>query len=140
MKELLAKEIELEFEELPNMAMGDAPYEKTVEGLTKLMSTQIELKKVEAEIELKSEMQAKQLEIEAAKVEIQKQQLDLQKQQNKHNKWETVLQVLTTVGLGIAGLAVTVWGTNYTMEYEDKGVMPTTLAGREHTKKLFNKK
>ena len=158
MRDLLTEEIGLEFGELPNMAMGSPEYEKTIAGLTKLMTTQIELEKFEAEKKLKENEQKAQEELNAAKLareaqeredrvesqrqqlELQQKQLDLQKKQARQNMWGAILQVAATVGLGIGTIVLSVWGTHYTMEYEDKGVMPTTLAGKEHTKKLFSKK
>ena len=158
MKDLLKGELEAQFAAVQNLNLGSIEHEKTVAGLTKLMSTQIELEKFEADKQLKLDEQKRQADLDAVKMELDKQerenrlylqekelelkqkQVELQEKQHKENKKNNMLQLLTTVTISLVGFGLTVWGTKYTMEYEDKGVIPTTLAGREHTRGLFNKK
>lgn len=158
MKDLLVEEIKQEFDELPHLGIGTPEYEKTVAGLTKLMSTQIELDKFEAEQQCKLTEQKKQEELESLKMELDKQErenraylekkkleLDEQKlvldaKQQKHTKWNTVLQTLGTVGLGVAGLVVTVWSYNKAWNKEDDGYMISTEPGKDSQKKAFGKR
>lgn len=157
MRDLLNKEIEDQFLELPYMEVGSANYEKTVTGLTKLIEKEVELYKFDAERQDKLEQQKRQeelqrvkeeldriekqnqLDLQAKQLEMQQKQFELQAKQHKHTMWVNGLQILATVGIALIGVGVKVWGTKTTLEYEDKGVIPTTLAGREHTKQLFNK-
>lgn len=159
MKDLLTEEIGQEFEGLKNMELGTKECETAINGITKLMEKAIELEKFEVEQQVNFDKQARQEELEDVKMELdkqerenrlylqekqlelQKKQVELQEAQQKHNKWNSALQILATVGIGLAGLAVTVWGTKYTTSKElDDGLIQTTEAGKAHTRGLFNRK
>lgn len=157
MQDLLAGEIKSEFGKLTNVELGSSEHTAAVTSLTKLMEKNIELKKFDVEREDKLELQRRQEELEQVKLELDKQerqnrldlqakqlelqqkQIDLQKEQHKQNVKNNTIQILVAVGTTLLTAALTVWGTNTTLEFEKEGTV-TTTAGRGFMGRLFNKK
>ena len=146
MSDLLNREVEAQFGEIQYLEFGSDHHQKAVTGITTLVKQQFEIEKFEterldklAEQKKQEELEAKKVEIEDRKLQLQEKQLVVQAKQNKQSSINSLLGVLATVGIAALGIGVNIWGTKYTMKYEDEGVMPTTQAGREHTKRLFNK-
>lgn len=154
MKELLIKEVESQLVDLSNVPLGTPEYTAAIAGIGALARSVSEIDKYENE-KLKLELQESKeeakyeqegierldrLDLQERQLELQKQQLELQEKQNKQISRNGWIQLGITALVSLIGIGVKVWGTKYTMEYEDTGVMPTTLAGREHSKSLFDNK
>ena len=124
-KSLLRDEIRDEIETLSKMEVGSEGYEKTVNGLTKLMDRAIEMDKLENEQEEKE----KNREIET---ELKTQQLEDEKKDRK------VRNAISIAGIIIPTL-VTIWGTKASFKFEQEGTV-TTIMGRGFINKLLPKK
>ena len=124
-KSLLRDEIRDEIETLSKMEVGTEGYEKTVNGLTKLMDRAIEMDKLENEQEEKE----KNREIET---ELKAQQLEDEKKDRK------VRNAISIAGIIIPTL-VTIWGTKASFKFEQEGTV-TTIMGRGFINKLLPKK
>lgn len=154
MKQQLIEEIGYEFSEINETKVGSVERKEAILGLATLIKTHNEIE--EREIERQKQVDQQKLEdlkLEQMKQEreerldLQKVQLQQQKDQNlllvKQNKRATILgwaQLLLTTGISIGGIALTVWGSKYTMKYEDEGIIPSTQAGKEHTRHLYDKR
>ena len=120
-KEALDGEISTELEVLESMETNSEDYKIMVEGLTKLIDRSMELEK----IEIGKAQEAKKIKFEA--------------QQAKTNK------IFQWVGYGISAagivipVAVTIWGTKVTLNFEKEGTV-TTMMGRGFINKLLPKK
>lgn len=121
---LLREEIENEFEELRKMEIGTDAYRATVDGLTKLVDRAIEIDRFEAELGEKIESRANdaELKLQAARDE-------------KINRF--VSHGIDVVGI-ILPIAVTIWGTKASFEFEKEGTI-STLMGRGFINKLLPK-
>ena len=121
----LNEEIQDELQNLGQMELGSDQYQKTVEGISKLMDRSIEMKKFDAEMTNKETCQANDLELRV-------QQLEAEKKDNKIRN-----------GITIAGIviptAVTIWGTLKSFKFEESGTV-TTIMGRGFINKLLPKK
>ena len=104
-RNLLHEEIESEFEELGKMQVGTEDYQKTVEGLTKLMDRAIEIDKVESDIRAKDETREIETQLKAKQL----------KDENRNN---TVKNVLTGVSI-LSGAGLTIWGTLKSLKFEE---------------------
>ena len=124
-KSLLRDEIRDEIETLSKMEVGSEGYEKTVNGLTKLIDRSIEMDKLENEQEEKE----KNREIET---ELKTQQLEDEKKDRK------VRNAISIAGIIIPTL-VTIWGTKASFMFEKEGTV-TTIMGRGFINKLLPKK
>lgn len=124
-KELLNGEIGDEMEVLKNMKLGTDEYKIAVDGVTKLYDRAIEIKKIEAEQELKRQQH------EADQKFKEEQQRDERNDRRIKN------------GLTLAALVVTtgtaVWGTIKSIKFEETGTI-TTIMGRGWINKLIPKK
>lgn len=134
---LLEKRIQAEELELKNaQVLGAQELEE------QLKSKELELKNEELKIKAEElglkneELNFKVEELETKNTQI----LSEQELEKKKAKVENLLK-LAGYGVTLVSLAVTVgvkvWGTKFTLGYEDKGVMPTTEAGRSFVKDLF---
>lgn len=123
--ELLNGEIGEEMEVLKDMKLGTDEYKIAVDGVTKLYDRAIEIKKIEAEQELKRRQQ------EADQRFKEEQQRDERNDRVVKN------------GLTLAALLVTtgtaVWGTIKSIKFEESGTI-TTIMGRGWINKLIPKK
>lgn len=118
---LLRDEIQDEFEQLSKMELGTEQYEKTVNGLAKLMDKAIEFEKFNVECDENSK------------------EYDLKCTQNeKEEKDRLIKNIIAAAGIIIpAGL--TVWGTFKSIKFEQEGTI-TTIMGRGFINKLLPKK
>jgi uncharacterized membrane protein (DUF106 family) len=153
MKDLLVEEVKSELGELSKLDVGTQEYTAAITGITKLMEKSVEIDRFEAEKldklnlndqeRLKREQMEQErkdrLSLQEMQMEIQRRQIKLQEEQQKANVRNNTLQILTMVGTTVLTAAITVWGTNTTLEFEKEGTV-TTSAGKSFLGKLFNKK
>lgn len=125
-KNLLREEITDEIGHLSKMQVGSDEYEKTVNGLTKLVDRLNEMEKVEME-KTNSNVENE------CKIEEQ----DLKRQQLEDDKKDRLIRNGLTGVSVIGGLAVTVWGTLKTFKFEETGTI-TSQAGRQFINKAIN--
>lgn len=125
-KNLLREEITEEIGHLSKMAVGSEDYEKTVNGLTKLVDRLNEMEKIEME-KTNSNVENE------CKIEEQ----DLKRQQLEDEKKDRLIRNSLTGVSVIGGLAVTVWGTLKTFKFEETGTI-TSQAGRQFINKAIN--
>lgn len=125
-KNLLREEITDEIGHLSKMQVGSEEYEKTVNGLTKLVDRLNEMEKVEME-KTNSNVENE------CKIEEQ----DLKRQQLEDDKKDRLIRNGLTGVSVIGGLAVTVWGTLKTFKFEETGTI-TSQAGRQFINKAIN--
>lgn len=125
-KNLLREEITDEIGHLSKMQVGSEEYEKTVNGLTKLVDRLNEIEKVEME-KTNSNVENE------CKIEEQ----DLKRQQLEDDKKDRLIRNGLTGVSVIGGLAVTVWGTLKTFKFEETGTI-TSQAGRQFINKAIN--
>lgn len=127
-KEALDGEISTELEVLESMETNSEDYKIMVEGLTKLIDRSMELEK----IEIGKAQEAEKIKLETKKIKFEAQQAKT----NKIFQW---------VGYGISAagivipVAVTIWGTKVTLNFEKEGTV-TTMMGRGFINKLLPKK
>jgi hypothetical protein len=127
-KEALDGEISTELEVLESMETNSEDYKIMVEGLTKLIDRSMELEK----IEISKAQEAEKIKNEAEKMKIEAEQAKT----NKIFQW---------IGYGISAagivipVAVTIWGTKVTLNFEKEGTV-TTMMGRGFINKLLPKK
>lgn len=111
---LLHEEIGNRFNELHEMKAGTPEYEKTVDGVAKLMDRAIEIEKLDKETQDKTETL------------------------KEEKKDRLVRNIIAAAGIIIPTL-VTVWGTKKSFEFEKEGTI-TTIMGRGFLQKLLPKK
>ena len=127
-KEALDGEISTELEVLESMETNSEDYKIMVEGLTKLIDRSMELEKIEI-----SKAQ------EAEKIKNEAEKMKFEAEQAKTNK------IFQLIGYGISAagivipVAVTIWGTKVTLNFEKEGTV-TTMMGRGFINKLLPKK
>lgn len=123
-EKLLKAEIQNEFEKLKEMEKGSDKYKVTVDGIAKLIDRAIEIDKLEADIQEKSENRENENEFKWR-----------QFQADKKDR-------LVKNGIAVAGIiipvAVTVWGTLKSLKFEETGTV-TTIMGRGFINKLLPK-
>lgn len=117
----LREEIQDEFEQLSKMELGTEQYEKTVNGLAKLMDKAIEIEKFNADVEEKfKENDLKNVQME------------------EERKDRLIKNIIAGAGVAIPAL-LTVWGTIKSIKFEQEGTI-TTIMGRGFINKLLPKK
>lgn len=127
-KKALDGEISTELEVLESMETNSEDYKIMVEGLTKLIDRSMELEK----IEISKAQEAEKIKNEAEKIKFEAEQAKT----NKIFQW---------IGYGISAagivipVAVTIWGTKVTLNFEKEGTV-TTMMGRGFINKLLPKK
>ena len=121
---LLKAEIENEFSELSKMSLGTEEYKVTVDGLVKLVDRAIELDKFDAELQEK---------VKSRDIDV-----DLKLQQAKDDKINRIVGHAINVAGIILPIAVTIWGTKASFEFEKEGTI-STLMGRGFVNKLLPK-
>lgn len=117
---MLNDEIKSELNELGKLEVGTEEYKIAVEGITKLMDRAIEINKINTDAQYK-------MEIENG---FKEKQMELDEKDRK------VRNILTALGI-ILPTGVSIWGTLKTLKFEEVGTI-TTVAGKEHVRKLFN--
>lgn len=124
-EEMLNEEIEAELGTLSKMTdVGSDSYKAAVDSIAKLTDRAIEFEKIkaakaEAELKQKAEAEQKQKELDDKK------------------KDRIVNTVVAGASIGLP-LAVTIWGTCKSFEFEKEGSI-TTLVGRGFINKLLKK-
>ncbi len=122
---LLENRIQHDFEQLKNMEVDSESYKATVDELVKLLDRNIEIKKVNNDIQDKTESRKVETELKREELET-----------NKKDQW--IKNGLTAASIGLP-LLVTIWGVYKTFEFEKEGVV-TTIMGRSFINKLMPKK
>ena len=122
---LLNDEIQSELRALEDLSLGTDEYEKTVNGLTKLMDRSIELQKIKAE----ADNNEANREVDS---ELKMMQMANEKKDNR------VKNILTGLGIAIPS-GVAIWGTLKSFKFEETGTI-TTILGRGWINKLIPKK
>lgn len=113
-RELLNDRIQDELAYLAGIDATSEEYDKTVDGVTKLLDRAIELEKIDIE--------------DARKAET----ID------DERKDRVVKNVISVVGIAVP-IVVTIWGTKKSFEFEKEGTI-TTIMGRGFIQKLLPKK
>lgn len=121
---LLCEEIEKEFGEIEKLEVGSEKHRAAVDSLTKLVDRAIEIDRMEAEMQEKIESRVSDAEF---KVQTAK--------DDKINR--IVSHSINVVGI-ILPIAVTIWGTKASFEFEKDGTI-STLMGRGFINKLLPK-
>ena len=125
---LLHEEINSELGRLGNMEVGTDQYKATVDGLTRLMDREIELKKLDLDTKDKFENR-KQAEKE----------YELKLAQVKEEKKGRIIKNIIDVAAIILPIGLTIWGTRKTFQFEEEGTITTTI-GRGFINKLLPRK
>ena len=120
---MLHEEIQSELDELSKIEVGSEKYKVAVDGVAKLMDRAIEIDKINADAQEK-------VESREAEIDLKLKQLEEDKKDRK------VRNGIAIAGIGIPAV-VSIWGTLKTLKFEEVGTV-TTLAGREHIRKIFN--
>ena len=121
---MLHDEIESELKNLGAMDCGSEDYKVAVDGLTKLLDRAIEMEKLDISLE---EAEAnRDNEIEKTMLQIEE-----EKKTRRSNLGASLLSVAAGVGTAIVGTLIT-------LKFEETGSV-STIAGKEWTRKLFNK-
>ena len=124
-KTLLCDGIRDEIDKLKKMQLGDEEYEKTVNGVTKLIGSVNDMDKLE------QERKAKELDREI--------ETDLKLKQLRDEQTDRYIRNGITIGCALLTALVTVWGTKASFEFEKEGTI-TTIMGRGFINKLLPKK
>lgn len=123
--ELLSQEILEEIEALQKMEVGSPEWEKTIEGLTKLLGKANERDKFKAEHDE-----------QVANRELENNWREKQAKEERIDRW-------VKNGIAVAGIlipvGVTIWGTLVSFKFEEEGTI-TTIMGRGFINKLLPKK
>jgi hypothetical protein len=142
MVDLLTEEIKSKMEEVSGLQIGTMEYEWAVTDINTLTKSVAELEKLEVE-KLEKINQSKQDELKLEQMkqqfDLQKRQVDLQEQQHKAQVRNNTIQALTIVGTTLLTAAITIWGTNTTLEFEKEGTV-TTSAGKSFLNRLFTRR
>lgn len=134
-KEALDGEISTELEVLESMETNSEDYKIMVEGLTRLIDRSMELEK----IEISKAQEAEKIKNEGEKIKLETKKIKFEAEQAKTNK------IFQWIGYGISAagivipVAVTIWGTKVTLNFEKEGTV-TTMMGRGFINKLLPKK
>lgn len=122
---LLTEEVQRQFKEVKNVEIGSDKYKATIDGLTKLVDREIEMEKFIIENE--------------GKIEAQNAENELKLKKMKDDKIDNLIKNSLTGFSIVSGLALTVWGTKKSIEFEKEGTF-TTIMGRGFIQKLLPKK
>ena len=122
---LLHKEIIHGLEVLKDQEPGSEAYRATIDGVTKLTDRAIELEKISIESQEKAENR-----------EIENELKLKQMKEDRIDRW--VKNGLSAAGI-LLPIAITVWGTKKSFEFEKEGTI-TTIMGRGFINKLLPKK
>lgn len=127
MKQELRAEILSELEEIGKIEIGTNEYKIAVDGVYKLAD---KLNQME-ELEIKKQELANDQYLKECEIELKTSELE----NDKKDRFVRNLITVVTVG---APLAVTIWGTYVTLNFEKEGTV-TTIPGRNFINKLFKK-
>lgn len=141
-KEALDGEISTELEVLESMETNSEDYKIMIEGLTRLIDRSMELEKIEiskAQEAEKIKFEGEKIKNEGEKIKLETKKIKFEAEQAKTNK------IFQWIGYGISAagivipVAVTIWGTKVTLNFEKEGTV-TTMMGRGFINKLLPKK
>lgn len=121
----LHDEVLNELEELRKMEVGSDKYKVAVDGVTKLIDKAIEIEKLNVE----ADDRVKALESES----------DLKREQMSDDKKDRIVRNVIAAAGVVLPLAVTVWGTVKSIEFEKEGTI-TTIMGRGFISKMIPRK
>lgn len=113
LKTLLDVEIEEQRNKLAKLEPGNKEYSDAVDALTKLMDRRIEIEKVE-QAETQSEKQLAE---------------------DRKTRWG---KIIVDAGLGVAGIAVTIWGAKASFKFEETGSI-CAQTGKKFMDRLFRR-
>ena len=122
---LLREEITAELQELNKLELGTDEYEKTVNGITKLVDRVIKMDENDLEYQDRAEAREKDADIR-------------EKQINDERKDRVAKNLIAIAGIVIP-IGLTIWGTKASFEFEKEGTV-TTIMGRGFINKLLPKK
>lgn len=122
---LLNEEIINQLEEVGKMDLGNESAKLTIDGVTKLTEKSIELEKLR--IQEEDLIEKRNMEYELRSEEIRKEHV------------RGMVDIGTKVLIGVAGLAISIWGTIYTTNFE-RDDNYTTSASRNWVSNLFKPK
>lgn len=125
---LLHDEINDELGRLADMEVGTDQYKSTVDGLTRLMDREIELKKLDLDARDKYENRKRA-----------EKEYELKLIQAKEEKKGRIIKNIIDVAGIILPIGLTVWGTLKTFQFEEEGTI-TSAIGRGFINKLHPKK
>ena len=123
LKTEIREEVQNELKELRKMELGTETYSKTVDGVTKLADRVIEMDKLDNERQAQAENHENEMELKLAQLKEDK-------------KDRLVKNCLTGVSI-VGGMAVAVWGTIASINFEREGTF-TTSAGRKHINRVLS--
>lgn len=154
-KTILRTEIQREVKKLEGLDAGSQEYKMVIDGIAKLADQLKEFEKIElekttkrADLELKEKQFKTENDIREREISLKEKQLTIDKdvhnsdkllkekqlKSEKINRWvdvgKTVAQILIPLGF-------TYWGMCVSFKYEEKGIIPTTNAGKKMLDKLF---
>lgn len=120
-KDLLREEVDTQIEQLKTEKLGTEEYDKTVNGICKMVDKLNEMDK---------------LELEKRKIDIEETNSSIEWERTKsENTDRKVKNILTGVGLGLTaagGIAMFI--------FEEKGTIVVSQAGRKFVDRLFKSK
>ena len=145
-RDLLREEIDRQLEELKEMEVGTDGYKVAVDSVTKLIDRLTELDKADnqwGELAEEKERQKEELNLKREQLAHEKkvhedEEVFKAKQAVEERRKMIVNVVLTGLGI-IIPTAVTIWGTNRSLKFEETGTY-TSLAGRLFATKSISKK
>lgn len=123
-EELLNKEICEDLENLSDIDFGSDEYKAGIDGLTKLIDRDIELRRLEIERQ--------------EKIEVRKAEDEFKTKQLRDNRIDKIIGYVVNVAGIVIPVVVTIWGTKVSLKFEEEGTI-TTTAGRNFFGKLFRK-
>ena len=124
-EELLDKAIRDDLENLSGVDFGSDEYKIGVDGLTKLIDQEIELRRLEIERQ--------------EKIESRKNDDEFKLKQLRDTRIDRIIGYAVNVAGIVIPVAVTIWGTKVSLKFEEEGTI-TTTAGRNFFGKLFSKR
>lgn len=124
-EELLHKEICEDLKNLSDIDFGSDEYKSGVDGLTKLIDREIELRRLEIERQ--------------EKVESRKTDDEFKLKQLRDTRIDRIIGYVVNVAGIVIPVVVTIWGTKVSLKFEEEGTI-TTTAGRNFFGKLFSKR
>ena len=119
---LLHETIQDKFEELRGLDPNSKEYTVAVGNLTKLIDRAIEMEK--ADMEYTEQAEKREAENELRRKQILDERIDM-----------IIKHSLTAVSI-VGGFALTIWGSNKCLRFEETGTV-TTIPGRNFMNKLF---
>lgn len=124
LKTMLDVEIEEQRNKLVNMEPGTKEYDAVVDAMAKLMDRRIKIEELE--------MSEAKADADRENAKVQSEQQLVEDRKSRFGK------ILVDAGLGIAGIALTIWGTRTSLKFEETGTL-TTQAGKKFMDKLFRR-